>query len=179
MNPLKAFIVTLFPNQKYPTKMYINSIYEIKINALNGKPINLSEYKGKYILFVNVASKCGFTSQYNELQELHTTYKNRLQVIGVPCNQFGDQEPGDADDITSFCEVNYRISFLMTEKINVKGKNQHPLYAWLTKKTNNGHLNTSVKWNFQKYLVDTNGHLVNYFLSVTSPLSTKIIKHLK
>jgi glutathione peroxidase len=159
--------------------MNIKSIYEISINALNGKPINLSDFKGKHILFVNVASKCGFTPQYKALQELHETYKETLQVIGVPCNQFGNQEPGKAEEIESFCEVNYGVTFLITEKIDVKGTNQHPLYSWLTQKNNNGKKNSSVKWNFQKYLVDSEGHLIDYYLSITTPLSSKITKHLK
>lgn len=159
--------------------MNIKSIYDISINALNGKSINLSDFKGKHILFVNVASKCGFTPQYKALQELHETYKGTLQVIGVPCNQFGNQEPGKAEDIESFCEVNYGVTFLITEKIDVKGTNQHPLYSWLTQKNNNGKKNSSVKWNFQKYLVDSEGHLIDYYLSITTPLSSKITKHLK
>ena len=178
MNPLKAFVATLFTKEKR-VKMDVNSIYDIKINALNGAPINLSDFKGKHLLFVNVASKCGFTPQYKGLQELHETYKDKLQVIGVPCNQFGSQEPGDASAIESFCEVNYGVTFLITEKIDVKGTNQHPLYTWLTQKVNNGKTDSSVKWNFQKYFVDTNGNLVDYYFSATSPLSSKITKHLK
>ncbi|MGC1204797.1 MAG: glutathione peroxidase [Flavobacteriaceae bacterium] len=178
MNPLKAFAATLFTKEKR-VKMDINSIYDIKINALNGASIKLSDFKGKHLLFVNVASKCGFTPQYKGLQELHETYKDKLQVIGVPCNQFGSQEPGDANAIESFCEVNYGVTFLITEKIDVKGKNQHPLYTWLTQKVNNGKTDSSVKWNFQKYLVDKNGNLVDYYFSATSPTSSKITKHLK
>lgn len=178
MNPLKNFAATLFSKQT-PTKMNVKSIYEISINALNGSPINLVDFKGKHILFVNVASKCGFTPQYKDLQKLHETYKDKLQIIGVPCNQFGNQEPGNAETIESFCQVNYGVTFLITEKIDVKGKNQHPLYTWLTQKINNGHIDSSVKWNFQKYLVDTNGNLVDYYLSTTNPLSSKITNHLK
>ena len=105
-----------------------STIYNIKINSLQGKLINLNDIKGKYILFVNVASKCGFTPQYEELQELHQNYKKNLVVIGLPCNQFGKQEPGSAFDIKEFCEVNYGVDFLITEKINVKGNDQHRLY---------------------------------------------------
>lgn len=178
MNPLKAFAATLFTKDT-PVKMDVNSIYDISINSLSGQTINLSDFKGKYILFVNVASKCGFTPQYKALQELHKKYTDKLQVIGVPCNQFGGQEPGDSETIESFCEINYGVSFLITEKIDVKGKNQHPLYTWLTQKINNGKLDSSVKWNFQKYLLDTDGKLIDYYFSATSPLSSKIIKHLK
>ena len=155
------------------------SIYDIEINNLQNKPIQLSDFKGKYILFVNVASKCGFTSQYIELEELHKTYKDNLVVIGVPCNQFGKQEPGNSTEIEEFCQVNYGVSFLMTEKIDVKGINQHPLYTWLTSKSENGKKSAAVKWNFQKYLVSPEGKLIDYYFSITKPLSSKITKHLK
>jgi len=154
------------------------SIYDIEINALDGKSINLSDFKGKYILFVNVASECGFTGQYEDLQKLYETYKNELMIIGVPCNQFGGQEPGSATEIQQFCKVNYGVTFLMTEKVDVKGPNQHPLYNWLTQKSKNGSSSSSVKWNFQKYLVGKDGQLLDFFYSVTTPLSDKITKYL-
>ena len=154
------------------------SIYDISINSIGGKPISLSEFKGKKILFVNVASRCGFTKQYKELQRLSITYPEKLVVIGLPCNQFGKQEPGDASQIEEFCELNYGVTFPLTEKIDVKGAKQHPLYSWLTQKRLNGTKGSNVKWNSQKYLVDENGQLVDYFFSVTSPLSSKITKHL-
>ena len=154
-------------------------IYNIKINSLTGNPIDLSLYKGKYILFVNVASKCGFTGQYEDLQKLYEAYKDNLMVIGLPCNQFGEQEPGTAQEIKQFCQANYGVTFVMTEKIDVKGNNQHPLYQWLTDKAKNGQSSSTVKWNFQKYLVDPNGNLVDYYFSMTNPMSDKITKHLK
>ena len=135
------------------------SIYNIKINSIDGSPINLNDYKGKHILFVNVASECGFTGQYEDLQKLYDTYQDKLMVIGVPCNQFGGQEPGTSSDIQTFCKKNYGVTFLITEKIDVKGKNQHPLYQWLTDKDLNGIENTTVKWNFHKYLVNSEGQL--------------------
>jgi glutathione peroxidase len=150
------------------------SIYDISINSLNGDPINLADYKGKKILIVNTASECGFTKQYADLQKLHETYKDKLVIIGVPCNQFGGQEPGDALEIISFCQVNYGVTFLMTEKIDVKGENQHPLYKWLTEKELNGVKNSSVKWNFQKYLIDEQGNYMDYYFSLTNPMSSKI-----
>ncbi len=155
------------------------NLYDIKIDSLQGKPIELLAFKNKYILFVNVASKCGFTPQYEDLETLSATYKDNLVVIGVPCNQFGKQEPGSADDIQEFCQVNYGVSFLMTEKIDVKGDDQHPLYTWLTSKEMNGKKSSSVKWNFQKYFLDTEGNLIDYYFSLTKPLSTKITKYLK
>ncbi len=154
------------------------SFYQIKINNLQGKELNLSEFEGKKILFVNVASKCGFTPQYKELQELQDEYHNDLVVIGVPCNQFGGQEPGNSDEIQEFCSINYGVSFPITEKIKVKGSEKHPLYTYLTDKKLNGKKNSSVKWNFQKYLVDENGNLIDYWYSITKPKSKKITKHL-
>ena len=155
------------------------SVYNIKINDLDGNPINLEKFKGKYLLFVNVASKCGFTKQYADLQELYDLYIDNLMVIGVPCNQFGAQEPGSPDEIQIFCKKNYGVTFLMTEKIPVKGNNQHPLYNWLTDKSLNGVKNSTVKWNFQKYIVDREGNLIDYFYSMTRPLSSKITKIIK
>jgi glutathione peroxidase len=155
------------------------SIYDIKINGLDGTSIDLSQYKGKYILFVNTASECGFTGQYEDLQKLYDNHKDKLMIIGAPCNQFGNQEPGTAKDIQTFCQVNYGVTFLMTEKLDVKGDNQHPLYQWLTKKAKNGNTDSTVKWNFQKYIVDTKGHLIDYYFSATNPLSDKIAKHLQ
>lgn len=179
MNPLKAFISTLSTTDVSVKQNALKSIYDVKINNLQGQPIQLSEYKGKKILFVNVASKCGFTPQYKELQELQETYKDNLIVIGIPCNQFGKQEPGQADEIQEFCEVNYGVSFLMTEKIDVKEASQHPLYQWLTKKAFNGKKNSVVKWNFQKYLVDEDGEFLDYFYSITKPMHSRITKYLK
>lgn len=155
-----------------------NNLYDIKIDSLQGKPVDLSHYKGKKILFVNVASKCGFTPQYRGLQELYDEYQDKLMVIGIPCNQFGRQEPGTSNEIQEFCEVNYGVSFLITEKVDVKGSQQHPLYSWLTQKSSNGKKNSSVKWNFQKYLVDEDGQLIDYYYSLTKPTSKKIKKHL-
>lgn len=156
----------------------MTTLYDIKIDSLQGKPIQLSDYKDKYLFFVNVASKCGFTPQYKELEKLHQEYKDKLVVIGVPCNQFGSQEPGTSSEIEEFCQVNYGVSFLITEKVNVKGAAQHPLYQWLTSKDLNGKKNSSVKWNFQKYLVNPEGKLIDYYLSITKPLSNKITKHI-
>lgn len=156
-----------------------SSIYDIQINSLMGEKIDLKKYKGKHILIVNVASKCGFTSQYKELQELNIKYKNKLVVIGVPCNQFGSQEPGNASEIKSFCQKNYGVEFLITEKVEVKGDNQHPLYKWLTSKELNKINSSSVKWNFQKYLIDTDGKYIDVFYSVTKPNSSKITAFLE
>lgn len=151
------------------------SIYEYEIKSLEGENIDLKQFEGKKILFVNVASECGFTPQYKGLQELHETYGDKVAIIGLPCNQFGEQEPGSHQEIKSFCEKNYGVSFLISEKIDVKGDEQHPIYKWLTQKSINGKIESSVKWNFQKYLVDENGHLMDVFYSTTKPMSKKIV----
>ena len=152
----------------------VKSIYTIKINSINNGSIDLEEFKGKKILFVNVASKCGFTPQYEGLQRLHDTYKDQLVIIGIPCNQFMNQEPGSNEKIVEFCQKNYGVSFLMTEKIDVKGSNQHELYKWLTSKEMNGSSDSKVKWNFQKYLVNESGELVEIFSSSVKPMDAQI-----
>ena len=177
MNILKLLLISI--NIILLNMNDLKSIYEIKINDIWGDAIELNDFKGKYILFVNVASECGFTGQYKDLQKLHEEYGSKLVVIGVPCNQFGGQEPGESHEITAFCTEKYSVTFLMTEKIEVKGSNQHPLYKWLTDKNSNGMKNSTVRWNFQKYLVDPSGNLIDYWYSITQPLSQKIIKHIK
>ena len=126
-------------------------------------------------MFVNVASKCGYTPQYSKLQKLHDMYKDQLVIIGVPCNQFMGQEPGTNEEIASFCQKNYGVSFLMTEKVDVKGSSQHPLYQWLTSKDLNGNSDSKVKWNFQKYLVSETGELIDVFSPGVDPLDEQII----
>lgn len=155
------------------------SIYDVEIKSLQNNPIQLSDFKGKHILFVNVASKCGFTPQYKDLEELQKMHQDNLVIIGVPCNQFGQQEPGNNEEIEEFCQLNYGVSFLITEKIAVKGTNQHPLYTWLTSRKLNNKKSSSVRWNFQKYLVSPEGKLIDYYFSITKPLSSRITKHLK
>jgi len=154
------------------------SIYDFAIKDIDNKPISLSDFKGKKILFVNVASKCGYTPQYAELQELYEKYKDKLMVIGLPCNQFGGQEPGTGEEIKTFCQKNYGVEFLITEKINVKGEQQHPIYKWLTLKAMNGKMDSAVKWNFTKYLVSETGSLIDYFSSNVKPMSETITKRL-
>jgi glutathione peroxidase len=172
------FLMFSFLGKSQELNIPKNIVYDIEINTIDGKEINLRDFKGKKILFVNVASECGFTKQYKDLQSLHEKYNDDLVIIGLPCNQFGGQEPGTAEEIQSFCQVNFGVEFLITEKIKVKGSEQHPLYAWLTKKELNGKKNSSVKWNFQKYLIDEQGELIDYYYSTTNPLSKKITQHL-
>lgn len=153
----------------------IESIYDIKVNKLDGSAIDLNDFKGKKMLFVNVASKCGFTPQYAELQQLYDKYNGKLEIFGVPCNQFGGQEPGSSDEIAQFCEKNYGVTFTMLEKADVKGASQHPLYAWLTMKEKNGVMDASIKWNFHKFLVDEEGNLINMYNSRVNPLGEELV----
>ena len=152
----------------------IKSIYDIEINDIDDNKIILGNFKGKKILFVNVASKCGFTKQYKELEELYQLYKDKLIIIGLPCNQFGGQEPGSHSEIKEFCQKNYGVTFLISEKIQVKGNDIHPLYKWLTNKELNRVSNSTVKWNFQKYIIDEQGELIDFFYSTINPLNKKI-----
>jgi len=160
--------------EKQPTSMP-----HVALNKLDGSPIDWDAFEGKFLLFVNVASACGFTPQYKKLQILYEQYADRLEIIGVPCNQFGNQEPGSAAEIQKFCELNYGVTFTLTEKVQVKGSQMHPLYQWLTEKSANGVKSNSVKWNFQKYLVSPEGLLIDFYLSTTDPTSSKITKHLE
>ncbi len=150
------------------------SFYDLSINSIDGEIIDFKVFKGKSVLIVNVASYCGFTGQYKALEQLYNKYKEDLVIVGVPCNQFGGQEPNTEEQIQDFCEKNFGVSFILTEKVFVKGSKQHPLYKWLTNKSLNGFSDSSVKWNFQKYFVNKDGKLLNYFLSTTSPTSSKI-----
>ncbi len=140
---------------------------------------DLSAFKGRYILFVNVASKCGYTSQYDGLQALYESNTDNLMIIGLPCNQFGFQEPGDSTEIASFCSKNYGVTFPISEKLDVKGDNQHPIYEWLTQKKYNGVGDYNVSWNFNKFLVSPKGELVAYFGSKVKPQSEEITSLLK
>lgn len=155
------------------------SVYDIEIKDIKGEKLDLKQFKGKKILFVNVASKCGFTKQYADLQKLYATYKDKLVVIGLPCNQFAKQEPGTPAEIASFCRLNYGVEFPITEKIAVKGKNRHPLYAWLTQIEQNGVESSSVRWNFHKYMVNEEGKYLKFWRSKTKPMDEEIIAYLK
>ncbi len=151
------------------------SFYDLSIVSLQGDPIAFSEFKGKKVLIVNVASKCGFTPQYAGLQEFHEKYGDQLVIIGFPANNFMRQEPGSNEEIALFCEANYGVSFLMSEKVSVKGRDMHPVYQWLTQRSQNGWNRKGPKWNFYKYLVNENGELVAVFDSRTEPASDKIV----
>jgi len=152
-----------------------STVYDFSLTGIDGKEINLNTFNGKKIIFVNVASKCGFTSQYEGLQKLYEQNRENLVIIGLPCNQFMHQEPGTNEEIQAFCTKNYGVTFPITEKVNVKGDKIHPLYSWLTRKELNGVEDSKVKWNFQKYLIDEEGKLVQVFGSKVEPLSQEII----
>lgn len=153
------------------------TFHELSLKTLDGKgQINFADYKGKKVLCVNVASECGYTYQYEDLQKLSERYKDTLVIVGFPCNQFGGQEPGAPEEIATFCQKNYGVTFPLTEKIDVKGDNQHPAYQWLTKKQFNGVDDYTVSWNFNKFLLDENGKLMAHFGSKTKPFDADIIK---
>lgn len=152
-----------------------NSIHKFRIPGIDGKEINLADFKGKKILLVNTASECGFTPQYATLQQLHEKYAGSLAVIGFPSNNFGAQEPGTENEIMNFCERNYGVTFPLSKKIDVIGEHQHPLFSWLTKKELNGWNDRDPNWNFCKYLVDENGNLVQFFSHKLDPMDEKII----
>ena len=149
------------------------SLYDLKMNSLEGKEIDFSGYKGKTLLIVNVASKCGYTPQYTDLQKLHELYGNKVTLLGFPANNFGQQEPGTAAEISDFCKSKYGVTFQMFEKVSVKGEDQAPLYAWLKEKTGQ-----EPTWNFCKYLVKPDG-TVKFFNSKVKPLDDQIVSELK
>ena len=158
---------------------FSKSIYDYSAQTIDGDSVSISIYKGKKILIVNVASRCGFTPQYEELQLLSEKYKDQVEVLGFPANDFLWQEPDSNDKIKQFCSTKYNVSFPMFGKISVKkNKNQHPIYTWLSNKLLNGWNDQAPSWNFCKYLIDENGKLVQYYPSKINPLNNEIIKHL-
>lgn len=152
------------------------SFYDFTVKSITGEDFPLSSLKGKKVLVVNVASKCGHTPQYAQLQELYEKYgPDKFVIIGFPANNFLHQEPGTNEEIQEFCQLNYGVTFPMMEKISVKGKDIHPLYKWLTEKSENGVEDAKVTWNFQKFMIDENGHLVGHISPKTSPTDKEII----
>ena len=151
------------------------SFYTLSANDINGKIINFSKFKGKKLLIVNVASKCGYTSQYKDLQELHRKYNDKITILAFPSNNFGFQEPGSNDQIEEFCETNYGIEFQLFEKSDVRGKNSNDVYKWLSTIESNGWNDKSPRWNFFKYLIDENGNLSSIYSSNVNPLDKEIV----
>ncbi|MBC8256439.1 MAG: glutathione peroxidase [Candidatus Marinimicrobia bacterium] len=154
-----------------------NSFYALSAENINGERISMETYKGKQVLVVNLASKCGYTYQYEGLQTLYETYSDSLVVLGFPSNDFLWQEPGTNVEINEFCTTNYGVTFPMFSKIHVKGRKQHPVYEWLSDSKLNGWNDDSPSWNFNKYLLDENGNLVEWFSADVEPLDTLITRH--
>lgn len=154
------------------------SIHKFKVPSIDGETIDFSKFKGKKILVVNTASKCGYTPQYADLEKLYKAYKDKLVVVGFPANNFGGQEPGSNQQIAEFCQKNYGVSFVMAEKVSVKGDDTHPLFRWLTQKSENGVMDAEIKWNFTKFLLDEKGKLIAVYPSKVNPMSEEITKHL-
>ena len=154
------------------------SIYDYKVEALNGGELNFADFKGKKILIVNTASECGFTPQYKDLEEISKKYAGKLVVVGFPANNFGGQEPGTNAEIGAFCEKNFGVTFPLAAKVSVKGDDIAPIFKYLTEKELNGVKDTKILWNFTKFLVDENGKLIDSFVSTTKPTDEAITKYL-
>jgi len=155
------------------------TIYDFKVPSIDGKIIDFAQFKGKKILIVNTASECGYTPQYEGLQKLYDTYKDKLVIVGFPANNFGGQEPGTNNEIQNFCKKNYGVTFPIAAKVSVKGDDIHPLFKWLTNKSENGVMDVTILWNFNKFLIDENGKLIQYFNSNIVPMSKDITQYLK
>lgn len=155
------------------------TIYDYKVESLDGGEINFADFKGKKILIVNTASECGFTPQYEDLETLSKEYKDKLVVVGFPANNFGGQEPGTNAEIGAFCQKNYGVTFPMAAKVSVKGDDTAPIFKYLTEKELNGVKNSAILWNFTKFLVDEHGKLIDTFVSTTKPTDEAITKYLK
>jgi glutathione peroxidase len=169
-------IISILTMTNIATAQNTKTLYDFKATTLEGRPFDLSSLKGKKVLVVNTASKCGNTPQYAQLEELYKKYGNgNFTIIGFPANNFFYQEPGSNEQIREFCTKNYGVTFPMMSKISVKGKDQDPLYKWLTNKDENGVMDAPVKWNFQKFMIDEQGHLVGVVAPGTSPMTDKII----
>lgn len=152
------------------------SIYDFKMKDINGEEVDFSKFKGQKLLLVNVASKCGYTPQYADLQKLHEAHGDKVTIIGFPANNFGGQEPGTNEEIKQFCSENYGVTFKMMDKVSVKGSDKDPLYRWLSDKDLNGWNDKEPSWNFCKYLINENGELVKFFPSSVKPMDEEIIK---
>jgi glutathione peroxidase len=169
------------PMQQNTEKPSMNdkTIHNLTYEPLQGgNPVSFKEYAGKKILLVNVASKCGYTPQYAQLEELYQEYKDKLVIIGVPSNQFGGQEPGTAEEIAEFCKLNYGVTFPLAKKQEVKGAGKSDIYQFLTEKDRNGLDNYNVQWNFNKFLLNEQGVLIGYYPSGVEPLSEEILKEI-
>ena len=153
-----------------------SKFYDFKMKDINGKDVDFASFKGKKLLIVNVASKCGYTKQYAQLQELYEAHGDKIMILGFPANNFGGQEPGSNEEIKAFCDAEFGVTFPMFEKISVKGVDKHPLYRWLSDASQNGWNNQEPSWNFCKYFINEKGELVKFFPSSVTPLDEQILK---
>jgi glutathione peroxidase len=163
---------------KTETMVTAKSIYDFKVEALDGTTIDFASFKGKKILVVNTASQCGYTSQYEGLEALYKKYQDKLVIVGFPANNFGGQEPGSNSEIKEFCKKNYGVSFPMAAKVSVKGDDVAPIYKWLCSKSENGVLDAEIGWNFGKFLLDEKGDLITYYPSKVTPMSEELTSKL-
>ena len=168
---MKALLLTALLS----TLLTGGSIYDFKVPGLEGGTIDFSKFKGKKILVVNTASKCGLTPQYEDLEKLYNTYKEKLVIVGFPANNFAGQEPGSNTEIAEFCKRNYGVSFLMAEKVSVKGDDIAPLFKWLVDEAAKKGIKDPISWNFTKFLLDENGQLITVFAPKTKPLASEVV----
>jgi glutathione peroxidase len=181
VNKIKLFLliimISFFGNENNAKAKYEKLAYDFTFNDIDGSPLNLTEFKDKVIVVVNVASQCGFTRQYEDMQKIWELYQEKnLVMLGVPSNDFGQQEPGKNKEIKNFCEAKFGITFPLTEKVSVKGSDAHPFYKWALK----NHGKAAIpKWNFHKIIIDRNGKVAETFTSITNPSSKKFIKTLE
>ena len=169
---------TLFLSLLIAATLTGGSIYDFKVPGLLGNEIDLAQFKGKKIMIVNTASKCGLTPQYEGLQKLYDAYKGKLVIIGFPANNFKDQEPGSKEDIAEFCKKNYGVTFPMADKVSVKGDDIAPLFKWLVDEAAKKGIKDPITWNFTKFLVDEKGNLVTVFPPKTTPMSDEVLKYM-
>jgi glutathione peroxidase len=185
ISSLKYLFLMVFSPKKVFTKPQNNStpvasksFYDFTMKSIEGKEINFSDYKGKKVLVVNTASECGYTPQFNDLEELHQKYKDKIVLLGFPANNFGGQEPGSNAEIATFCQRNFGVTFQLFEKSDVVGTNQNPLYQWLTHKEQNGWNDKAPSWNFCKYLINEKGELIKFYSAAINPMSDEIVNEL-
>ncbi len=184
---MKTFILSLFFLLLFTTTLFSQNedekdytIYQYTVEDIYGDDFDFNELFGKKVMIVNTASKCGYTPQYEELEKLYQRFKDKnFIIVGFPSNDFGKQEPGTNEEIAQFCKKNYGVTFPMMSKITVVGKNKHSIYRFLTEKSKNNVLDTKVRWNFQKYLIDERGYLIKEFSSNVSPLDKEIVEWIK
>ena len=177
--PIQLIMATIFfSNSTLNAEGYtstMKSFYDLQLNDINGEEIDLQSFEGKKVLLVNVASKCGYTDQYADLQELYETHGDKLEIIGIPCNDFGRQEPGSANEIQKFCKLNYGVTFTLAEKQNIKSKPISGVYQWLSDPNLNGWNSSLPSWNFCKYVINESGELTHFFKSGVDPNGKEIL----